>query len=257
MSHMYATVGRAWRATRRSATRSWYGEPVTLLVVYALLAVAAVAVSGRVRPIFDQAGYYPLPVLAFACWRVARGGAFSRGVLIYVTVQALLMTATQFAQWWAIEAVAMFAISVAGLLLLLSPAVYARTHPGATPASTRIRLRPGILMSLAAPFAGITVAAVTLAVPRRWALPGRGCMSAPVEVLPRRCVGFGRGFPLPVVATAHGHHVVSTFAFVKDCAQWSLVIFVVSYLIWLALHRRQEPVAGRPADPDLAVQPSQ
>ena len=257
MSRMHAAAGRAGRAARRSAARSWYGNPVVLLAVYALLAVAAVTVTRDVRATFDPAGYAPLPLLAFACWRVSRGGWFSRGVLIYVTAQALLMTATQVARWWAVQAVAMFAISLAGLLLLLSPAVYARTHPGTAPAHTRIRLRPGLLMLLAAPFAGITVAALTLAVTRRWFLPGSGCMLAPVQGLARRCVGVGRGFPLPVAATEHGRHVVSTLAFVKDCAQWSLVIFAVSYLIWLALHRRQEPAAGPPAAPGLAVQPSQ
>lgn len=61
---------------------------------------------------------------------------------------------------------------------------------------------------------------------------------------------------MPVAAVVHGHHTVSRLAFAQDCIHWAVVAFVASYLIWLALHRRHQPVPEHPADADLIAQPS-
>ena len=179
---------------------------------------------------FTPGGYGPILVLvlAFTCWRVTRGG----------------------------RVFAVFAISLAGLMLLLSPAVYARTHPGAVAASPGIRLRPSRWLVLSAPLAGAAVAGLTLAVRRHWLASGSRCMIGPVEGLPQRCTGMGRGFPVPVVATVHGHHAASPLAFAQDSLQWTVFIFAVSYLVWLAGHRRQPPVPERPAAAGIVAKPS-
>lgn len=248
--------GRAWRAARDYAIGSWHDNPAALMVAYVLLAVAAEALARSANLELKPGGYGPILLMAFACWRVTRGGWFSRGFLIYVTVESLLQTVSHLAQWWDIQAPVLLAISLAGLALLLSPAVYVRTHPDAMPGSSSLRLRPGPLMLLSAPFAGISVAGLLLAVTRRWPLPGNGCLTGPVEMLPRRCAGWGRGFPVPVVTNDHGHHAVSVLAFARDCTQWTVAVFVASYLLWLAFQRRRRIAPGHPADPGLAVQPS-
>jgi hypothetical protein len=246
---------RAWRASHSVATRLWYGSPVALMAAYLILAVPAELVSGSVDTQFTS-WILPILMLAFCCWRVVRRGWISRGILIYLSAGDVVKAAG-LAQQWQIQTVAALAISLAALMLLLSPAVYARTHPGSGAASSSIRLRPTRWMILAAPLAGVAAAAVALPVTHRWPLAGRGCMIGPVQGLPGRCVGVGQGFPVPVVATIHGHHSVNQLAFVQDCVQWTLAIFIVSYLLWLALRRRQPTAADRLPDSDLVPRTSQ
>lgn len=222
------------------------------MAAYLLLMLAAAVIAVKAGLVFK---YGWLPVLAFLCWRVARGGHISRGILIYASVVNLGWAAS-LAQPWHIQSLAILALTLAGLMLLVSPAVYARTHPGAAAVSSGIRLWPGGWMTLSAPLAGIAAAALTLVAERRWFLPGSGCMIAPVQVLPHRCTGSGRGFPVPVMATVHGHYSVSQLAFIQDCLQWTVLVLTVGYLIWLALHRRNPPLPAAPADVGASVQPS-
>ncbi len=231
----------------------WYESPVALMAAYLLLASAAEALDRSAYMASKTYGLGLVPVLAFLCWRVLRGGWISRGILIYLSVAELIRAAGLGGQWWHIRPAAVTAIGLAGLLLLLSPAVYARTHPGSVAAPSRMRLRPSWWMVLASPLAGTAVAGLTLAVTRRWFLPGNGCMIGPVEGMPQHCVGVGRGFPVPVVATVHGYHAVSQLAFVEDCVQWTVLIFIASYLLWLVLHRRHPPATERPAAAGLVA----
>jgi hypothetical protein len=256
MLRIHPVVGHAWRASCRIAARLWYESPVALLVAYVCLAAAAVALARSAGLELKPGGFGSVLLLAFWCWRVSRGGSVSRGILIYVSVLELL-TAAQLAQSWHIQTVAVFATGLAALMLLLSPAVYARTHPGSAPASSSMRLRPRPWMVLAAPLAGTAVAGLTLAVTRRWFLPGSGCMIGPVEALPQHCVGAGRGFPAPVVATVHGARAVSQLAFAQDCIQWTVVIFTVSYLLWLVRRRRHPSVTERLPAGGLVAERSQ
>jgi hypothetical protein len=258
MLRVQPILGQAWREARSIATRLWYDRPAELIVVYLILAAAAAALAQNAGIPFKPIGYASILVLAFFCWRVLRRGWISRGVLIYFSVVALLSAAQFGGQWWRIQSIAVFVMSLAGLMLLLSPAVYARTQPGSVATSSNIRLRPRLWMVLAAPLAGIVAAGLTLAVTRRWGLPGRGCSTfAPVQSLPKHCLGVGRGFPIPVAATSDGFHTVSQLAFFKDCGQWAVLIFTVSYLLWLALHRRRPAVAVRLGNARPVAQPSQ
>lgn len=253
MFRIHPVLRRARRAFFCLASRLWNDGPAALMAAYLMLVVAAEAIARSASLVFK---YGWIPVVAFFCWRVTRGGHVSRGILIYTSVVNLLWAA-QLAQWWHIQAVAALVITLGGLVLLLSPAVYTRTHPGAGAASASIRLWPRRWMILSAPLAGTAVAGLTLAMARRWFLPGSGCMIAPVEGLPQHCVGSGRGFPVPVTATVHGYHAMSQLAFVQDCVQWTVLIFTISYLVWLALHRRHPPLPAAPADAGLIAQPSQ
>jgi hypothetical protein len=246
---------RAWQASRSIATRLWYENPAALMVACLVLAGAASVLGPDAESGLRPGGYVPILIVAFLCWRVSRKGYISRGILIFLTAMGTL-GAAQSAQSLQIRALAACALSLAGLMLLLSPAVYVRTHPGSDAASSSIRLRPRRWMVLSAPVAGAAIAGLTLAVTRRMFLPGRRCMIGPVEGLPPHCVSTGRGFPEAVAATIRGHHVVSQLAFVRDCVQWTVLIFAVSYLLWLALRRRPS-ATGRPADAGLVARPSQ
>lgn len=252
MFRIHRVLRRVWRVFFRQANRLWSDGPAALLAGYLVLVAAAEVIAGSAGLVFK---YGWIPVLAFLCWRVTRGGHVSRGILIYASVVNLGWAVT-LSQRWHIQALAVFVLTLGGLVLLLSPAVYARTHPGAGASSSGIRLWPGRWMILSAPLAGTALAGLTLAVARRWFLPGSSCVIAPVEGTPQRCVGSGRGFPVPVMATVHGHYAVSQLAFVQDCAQWTVLIFTVSYLVWLTLHRRRPPLPAAPADAGLIAQPS-
>jgi len=107
-------------------------------------------------------------------------------------------------QWWHLQPAAVSALGLAGLLLLLSPAVYVRTHPGTVAASSAMRLIPSRWLILGALPAGPAVAGLTLAITHRWFLLRNGCADGPVQGMPQHCVGVGRGFPEAVVATVHG-----------------------------------------------------
>lgn len=238
MSGILPILIHGWRAAHRVATRLWHDGPVALLMVgYLGLTVTAEVINGL--PLTASA-YLPTVIFAFFCWLVWRRGRISRGMLIWFSAGGLLKAA-DLEQWWHVQSLAVFALSLLALALLLSPAVYVRTHPGSFASSSGIRLRPRSWMILAAPLAGAAAAGLALAMPRRWGLPTSGCMDA-VQNLPQRCVGAGRGFPVPVEATVHGYHAVSQAALFQDWAQWTWFIFTVSYLIWLAVHRRgREP----------------
>jgi hypothetical protein len=49
---------------------------------------------------------------------------------------------------------------------------------------------------------------------------------------------------------------VSHLAFVEDCVQWTVLIFTVSYLLWLAFRQRQQPASVRLVDGSTVAQPS-
>jgi hypothetical protein len=226
------------------------------MVVYLFLAGAADALGPVASARFRPFGYLWMLVLAFCCWRVVRRSWIFRAILLYLSTVALAQAAA-LQQGWRLQALAALALSLAGLMLLLSPAVYARTHLGSSAAASGIRLRPPRWLVWCPPLSGIAIAGAILPVTHRWYLPGSGCTIAPVQSLPRHCVGVGQGFPVPVVATIRGQHVVNQLALVQDWVQWTVLIFTLSYLLWLALHRRRPPATGRPARGDLVARPSQ
>jgi hypothetical protein len=239
MLRIYLTGGHVWRDGRALATRLWYRQPAALMVSYLVVATAAELLGQSADMAKQTIGVEAVPVLALLSWRVTRGGWVSRGLLIYyVSARQLIGAAGLGGQWWHIQPAAVSALALAGLLLLLSPAVYARTHPGRPSATSRMRLRPSRWLVVAAPLTGTAAAGLALAVTRRWYQPGPGCMTGPVEGMPPRCVGVGQGFPVPVAATVHGSHTLSQLAFVQDCVQWTVMILTGSYLLWLAFHRR-------------------
>ena len=229
----------AWQAARGIAARAWMERPGPLVIAYLILIVAATTRAGRID--------YPGDALAaFLCWRVWRGGPGARGFLIYGACFAFTLT-DQFFEARTVAAIAAgwlgFGVGWASLALMLSPAVYARTHPGPLAAAARLSLRPPRWMLPLTALAGTAAASLALAVPHRWYVPAGGCLISDVSALPARCVGSGRGFPDPVMAAVHGHHTVSLAAFAIDCLLWATQAFWISYLILLARRRRPQPAA--------------
>jgi hypothetical protein len=134
----------ACRASHSVATRLWHGSPVALMLAYLILAVAAELVSGSVDTQFTL-WILPILLLAFFCWRVMRRGWISRGILIYLSAGDVVRTAGS-AQQWQIRTVAALAISLAALMLLLSPAVYGTRggHHSRPSLGESARIRPGL-----------------------------------------------------------------------------------------------------------------
>jgi len=174
------------------------------MAAYVCLIVAAAVVGQSAYFAGKTPGPDLIPAVAFLCWRVSRGGRVSRGILIWVSTGMLLDAAGLGGQWWHLQPAAVSALGLAGLLLLLSPAVYVRTHPGTVAASSAMRLIPSRWLILGALPAGPAVAGLTLAITHRWFLLRNGCADGPVQGMPQHCVGVGRGFPEAVVATVHG-----------------------------------------------------
>ena len=143
MLRIHHMLGHAWRASRSVAMRAWHEDPITLIAAYLVLAAAAEVLGQSAYMASKTYGLGLIPVLAFLCWRVSRGGRISRGILIYISIGDLLRSAGLGGRWWHVQPAAVSAAGLAGLLLLLSPAVYARTHPGIAAASSRMRLIPG------------------------------------------------------------------------------------------------------------------
>lgn len=252
-------VAGLWRACALAMVVIWRGRPGVLMAGYLILTVAARQVAVTAHLTLHQAGLDTSGViLAFFCWRVWRGGRFSRRILIIPASLAFAVAAFHLAQWWDGPVIGLMAIGLAQLALLFSPAVYARTRreatagPGDGPAppqtQLRLRLRPAMLLA-AGLLAGLALTLLLLLRVRYLQPPGCGIPQGARPPVP--CSGFGRGYPLPVLASSDGRGVAGWTGFVKDAAQWTVLGLCVMYLFWLVAQNAAAPeppaVAARPA----------
>jgi hypothetical protein len=96
-----------------------------------------------------------------------------------------------------------------------------------------MRARPPLWLILAGLLAGLVVTLMYLGNMSFTPIPGYGPSGASRHLLPERCIGLARGYPLRFLTADQGTPMISSAALIKDWAQWSLVSFSAFYLIWL------------------------
>ena len=193
-------------------------------------------------------------IAAFLSWRVTRGSALARGLIMAWTVFGFAAAFFSVSLRSGSVVPVWLLVGEAGqIALLLSQPVYERTRkdPAAPyPSPTSLWPAPPRWMLAAAPAA----AAVG-------ALLGLGSMGPPPDSgcsrgqLGSSCMTISQGFPVhflnasPVVSLQDGFRpflsslagaAISRGALAEDLALWTLAAFVSMYLLWIA-SRRPEP----------------
>lgn len=141
-------------------------------------------------------------------------------------------------------------------MLLVSPAVYQLTRPGAVPGQApagQARWCPPRWLPVSALLAGLVVTLLYLGNMGFQAVPGCGPAGATMAELPARCIALAEGYPARFLTAYQGVPEISKTGLAADWAQWSLVAFTVLYLFWL-LHHRREP---QPGPARVAEEPAQ
>lgn len=255
-----------WRAAIQAADRIWYGRPGVLMTAYVVLIAASRLIAHSAGRSSRQAGLeVTVLVLLIWCWRVSRGGYLSRGLLLLTTIYALSAATAHLASWWDGAGAAVLVISAVQLALLLSPAAYLATRrdpdglarpdrqqlvpvaggparlPWCEPVRTALtlRLRPRWWLLPAALGLGLIVTAALLATSHYLTFPGCAPPGLrPGRLQPARCLGYGRGYPLPVWTDRPSPQQSARAAFGRDCAQWAVASLAVLHGSWLAARAR-------------------
>jgi hypothetical protein len=280
---MTSRPGRALRAfghsVAESADRIWYSRPGLLMLGYLILSLAGAVLAphGTARAAGQNtAGLDSWPTLIW-CWRVARGGRWSRILLALASIATIGSATAHLATWWDLQHAGALVIGLAQLALVLSPAAYLATRqdmawkfrttgrwlvpvagggrpmPWAEPAraALTLRLRPPWWLPLAAMLAGLLLALA-------WTQhPSFGVVlpHCPHGHLPRastppgRCSLSGMGYPLPVRLFTPSAHWHAGVAFARDYVEWALVSLEVLLAARLWWNSRPDYL---PAAPPLA-----
>ncbi|MBO0817429.1 MAG: hypothetical protein J2P30_20060 [Actinobacteria bacterium] len=228
-------------------TGIWRGTSGQLLALYVILGLAAAGFCALAQvPLPENAQPLVFPVAAFLAWRVSRGGRVSRVILLIVTALSFGGAAFMQARSWSPLVFGLLAIYGAQFLLLVSPAVYQRTRPGAVPGQApagQRRWRPPLWLPLSALLVGLVVTLLYLGNMGFQAVPGCGPAGATMAELPARCITLAEGYPVRFLTAYQSIPEIGTTSLTVDWGQWSLVSFTVLYLAWFLEVR---PVPPRP-----------
>jgi hypothetical protein len=196
-------------------------------------------------------------VIAFLAWRVARGGRFSRVLLLIGAEAAFLETASGIAAGFGPRVLWQLTACAVQVALLLSAAVYRRTRPpGWTATAGWDRLRPPAALLVLGVLAGLVVTLLCLghmtylSYPGFRAAPLSGCDHGDAGRLPASLCQqtLAEGGPLYWLTAFQGSPVVDWAAMARDWGQWTVVSTSVLYGFWLSFRARDEPVTlGVPA----------
>lgn len=206
---------------------------------------------------------------AFLAWRVTRGGAFARGLVIFYTaagIEGLLKSpGMRSGSLISLGLLAMYLVQIA---LLVSTPVYNRTRKnqaGPAPNGARLWVLPPRWMPVAAAAAGVIITLLFLG--NMSSQPVPGCQApgylAPHSASLDGCTTLAEGYPIhylsasPALFLNSGNKVtaanldlfadpvISKSAAAQDLAIWTLVSFAAFYLLWLPSRRPAESAAIR------------
>lgn len=202
-----------------------------------------------------------IAIAAFLSWRVTRGSAVARGLIILWTAggsaaafTSLAMRSGSLVPCWLLAAYA------AQIGLLLTAPVYDRTRKDPAtgyPGPTALLPAPPAWMLPTAVAAGAILSLVFLGSMSAQAVPG--CQSpgylAPHTAPLARCQTLGQGFPVhylsafPSLGLANGSKItpsnmsltanadINKHAIVEDLAVWTLAAALAMYMLWIPSRR--------------------
>jgi hypothetical protein len=188
-----------------------------------------------------------IAIAAFLAWRVTRGGAISRGIIVVYTagwIAGILWSPGM--KSGGLVGLGLLASCLAQIALLVSTPIYERTRKdwADRPAGRAVLWPvPPWWMAAAGLAAGLLITLLFLG--------SMGWKSVPCA--PSTCVTLAEGFPvhfLSAVPAAAGaaYPAISKGAAAEDITVWSVLSFAACYLIWLPARRpSREPVGRRRA----------
>jgi hypothetical protein len=169
-------------------------------------------------------------VAAFLSWRVARGGRFSRMLLILGSGASYTVAALDVARLWNTSVATQLIVGAAQVALLVSVPVY--WHTRATPVTVRVEGwapftgRPPVWLLPWGLLAGVLVTLACLGHMDYALIPG--CRATASGT----CGALAEGYPLHWLTADRNDPVIFEGALLKDCVQWALVSMSVLYLGW-------------------------
>jgi hypothetical protein len=211
---------------------------------------------------------------AFLAWRVTRGGAFARGLIIFYTacgIEGLVNSPGM--RSGSLVSLGLLAIYLVQIALLVSTPVYNRTRKnqtrGLAPDVARLWVLPAQWMPIAAAAAGVIITLLSLGNMSFQPVPG---CRAPGYLAPHSapldgCTTLAEGYPIhylsamPALTLNSGSKVtaanldmfadpvISKSAVARDLPIWTLVSFAAFYLLWLPSRRPAESAATREPAP--------
>ena len=236
-------------------------KPGVLMSAYLVLAmIAGTWASTRVPTPAPQAQQLPdmgsVLIAAFLAWRVTRGGAIARGLVVAFTALLIWsLVVSPDMQSGGLVSLGLLVICIIQLALLVSSPVYERTRKdwaGQSPGAAPIWPVPRWWMALAAVAAGAAITLLFLASMDWQTVP---CALAPRPATPTQCTALAEGYPvrflsaMPSASGGAAYPVVDMGAAAEDFTVWTLLSFSACYLIWLPSRRPAESATARIAAP--------
>lgn len=251
----------------------FWRRPGAIMSAYFALVLAAGpwTQQSTLLTVRHPAGYATVPAIAiaaFLAWRVARGSAIARGILVIWTVIGFAAVFRSPAMQSGSLVPVWLLVAYAGqIALLLSEPVYNRTRkdPVEEPVSQATRLWPAppVWMLPTAVAVGALLALVTLG--SMSFKPVQGCQApgylAPHSAALASCYTLTQGYPVPYLTALpslslnkgskitasnldlFANAVISKGALVEDMAAWALAGATGLFIIWIP-RRRPVPAAA-------------
>jgi len=233
--------------------RFWH-KPGVLMTVYVLLFVAAGAWAATRASASRPADLGSPLIAAFLAWRVARGGSFSRGLIIVFTIGVIqhLLWGTDLKSGGLVS-LGLLAICLAQIALLVSTPIYERTRKNwadRPPSSAQLWPTPPWWVAAAALAGGLIFTLLFLGSEDFQSVP---CAPATPSAPAAQCTTLAQGFPVHFLSASPSGSfaapVISKGAAAEDIALWAVLSFAACYLFCLPRSRPAEaptvPVGAR------------
>jgi hypothetical protein len=239
--------------------RIWH-RPGVLMIVYAVLCAISQVARGpkgwTASEVSTDAA--AVAVVAFLAWRVVRGGAISRGLLVVYTAGSVVAVV------WGpdikasgLVAIGLLASCLGQLALLVATPVYERTRKdgaGRPPSGAPLWPTPPRWMAAAGLSAGLLITLLFLS-----SMSWKSVPCAPTSSVRRTtCATLTEGFPvrfLSAMPAAPGaaYPAISKGAAAEDITVWVALSYAACYLMWLPSRRpdaqlRRDSAAGNRLD---------
>lgn len=234
--------------------RIWRKPGVLMTAYMVLYAVASVWAATRVPAIESQPPDLGGALIGvFFAWRVTRGSAFSRGLIVVFTAVLLVdLLNSRDLKSGGLVSLGLLAICLAQIALLVSTPVYVRTRRDwaeRTPSTARMWPTPRWWIAAVALAAGLLITLAFLGSEDFRTVP----CGQPPSAAPERCVTLVQGFPVHFLSTSPSSDlaapVIDNLAAAEDMAVWTMLSFAACYLIWLPRQRPAETATAPIAAP--------
>jgi len=234
-------------------------KPGLVMAAYLVLYAAAATQQNpgsvaRLQSAALAADAVGVAIAAFLAWRVTRGSAAARALIIVWTIGLI-----QKVLWGAgmksggLLAIGVLALYLAQIALLVSTPIYQRVSggwAGRRPGPARLWPTPPRWMAGAALAGGLFITLLFLASMDWQSVPCGPSLSTSSP----RCVTLAEGFPVHFLSAIPeeanvAQPAINARAAAEDVTIWAVLSFGAAYVLWLPSHRPSRTTALRTAAP--------